>query len=414
MRGRHRVDQAIAGWVPRKEVDVGTAQELGMLRKACPTHPVALCIACRRGYTPGELAWSAGGTCACPRCTADITDSVQAHMRLCPQLSAGAPTSRSRLEQAGAPRLTAAPLHVVHRVESRLVASRVSTGLPRLDAMLGGGLLPGTLTVVYGATGIGKTHLGLTFANHGLVADGARGVVLDLNGRGDSQQHDEYAGRLFGWGLTPWTHTVTPMADPYPSTAQMDAYYSNALPWVGRVRDFQVPTADGGWEFDWNWKAAYNHALYTVRPFLYFHFAAGTRRIVVDGVEPMDAPADSIQFLVFHDLYRKTIHRDAETLGMEICLPVWQHRSFIDAHRYDHGHLTTLLLVTTEETRLEDLLARKVAVGDIGATANTIVVMGSERVGLRLARMLCVVKHRGSAMSDEIVEYRVGERGLEM
>ena len=33
--------------------------------------------------------------------------------------------------------------------------------------MLGGGLLPGTLTVVYGATGIGKTHLGLTFADHG-------------------------------------------------------------------------------------------------------------------------------------------------------------------------------------------------------------------------------------------------------
>ena len=33
--------------------------------------------------------------------------------------------------------------------------------------MLGGGLLPGTLTVVYGATGIGKTHLGLTFAHQG-------------------------------------------------------------------------------------------------------------------------------------------------------------------------------------------------------------------------------------------------------
>ena len=76
--------------------------------------------------------------------------------------------------------------------------------------------------------------------------------------------------------------------------------------------------------------------------------------------------------------------------------------------------ITTLLLVTTEETRLEDLLARKVATGDIGATANTIVVMGSERLGSRLARMLCVVKHRGSGMSDEIVEYRITERGFEM
>ena len=60
---------------------------------------------------------------------------------------------------------------------------RVSTGLLKLDAMLGGGLLPGTLTVVYGATGIGKTHLGLTFAAHGAAADGARGIVLDMNGR---------------------------------------------------------------------------------------------------------------------------------------------------------------------------------------------------------------------------------------
>jgi KaiC len=294
------------------------------------------------------------------------------------------------------------------------VTVRVSTGLPKLDAMLGGGLLPGTLTVVYGATGIGKTHVGLTFADHGRVAEGARGVVLDLNGRGDSQQHDEYAQRLFAWDLSAWRHTVTPMSEPYPSAADMAAFYSNALPWVGRVRDFQVPTPEGGWEFDWNWKAAYNHALYTVKPFLYFHFAVGTRRVVVDGVEPMDSPADSIQFFIFDELYRKIVHRDAETLGMEICLPVWKHREFIDAHRYDHATITTLLLVTTEETRLEDLLARKVATGDVGATANTIVVMGSERVGTRLARMLCVVKHRGSAMSDEIVEYRIGPRGLDL
>jgi RecA/RadA recombinase len=292
------------------------------------------------------------------------------------------------------------------------VTTRVSTGLQQLDAMLGGGLLPGTLTVVYGATGIGKTHLGLTFADHGRAVDGARGVVIDMNGRGDSQQHDEYARRLFAWDLRTWRHTVTPMSDPYPPAAEMAAFYTNALPWVGRVRDFQVTASDGGLEFDWNWKASYNQALYTVRPFLYFHFAAGTRRVVVDGVEPMDAPADSIQCFIFDELYRKVVHRDAETLGMEICLPVWKHRAFIDAHRYDHGTIATMLLVTTEETRLEDLLARKVATGDIGATANTIIVMGSERVGARLARLLCVVKHRGSAMSDEIAEYRVGAGGL--
>ncbi|HTI53042.1 MAG TPA: ATPase domain-containing protein [Verrucomicrobiae bacterium] len=293
------------------------------------------------------------------------------------------------------------------------MTTRVSTGSPKLDEMLGGGLLPGTLTVVYGATGIGKTHLGLSFCDHGARADGARGIVFDMNARGDSQQHHAYAARLHGWDLKRWTHTVLPMADPYPPAEQMQAFYCDALPWVGKLRDYQVPTADG-LEFDWNWKAQYNQALYTVRPFVYFHLGAGSRRIVVDGVEPMDVPGDYVQPYIFDDLYRKVIHRDSETLGMEICLPVWQHKTFIDAHRYDHAAVTTLLLVTTEETQLEHLIARKVAAGDIGAVANSIVVMGSERVGKRLGRFLCVVKHRGSAKSDDIVEYRVTERGFEL
>jgi KaiC/GvpD/RAD55 family RecA-like ATPase len=293
------------------------------------------------------------------------------------------------------------------------MTTRVCTGLERLDEMLGGGLLPGTLTVIYGATGIGKTHLGLTFAQLGRQVDGAPGLIFDMNARGDSQQHHEYASRLYGWPLGRWTHTVTPMADPYPPPGQMQAFYCDAFPWVGKLRDYQVPTPDG-LELDWNWKSMYNHALYTARPFVYFHLGAGSRRIVVDGIEPMDVPGDYIQPYVFDDLYRKVIHRDSETLGMEICLPVWQHRAFIDAHRYDHAAVTTMLLVTTEETQLEHLIARKVAAGDIGAVANTIVVMGSERVGNRLGRFLCVVKHRGSAKSDEIAEYRVTERGFEL
>ncbi len=278
--------------------------------------------------------------------------------------------------------------------------------------MLGGGLIPGTLTVVYGATGIGKTHLGLTFAHHGLAADGAPGLIFDMNARGDSQQHHAYAERLFGWKLGRWTHTVTPMAAPLPPEGALADCYSDAFPWVGKIHDYQVSRPDGP-EFDWSWKAAYNRALYTVRPFFYFHFCAGARRVVVDGVEPMDVPAESIQFFLFDELYRKVIHRDAETLGMEICLPVWTYRDFIDAHRYDHRAVTTLLLVTAEETRLDDLVSRKILIGDLGAVANTILVMGSERVGNRLGRFCAVVKHRGSAMSDEITEYRITERGIE-
>ena len=289
-------------------------------------------------------------------------------------------------------------------------AARVSTGVPRLDAMLGGGLLPGTLTVVYGATGIGKTHLGLTFAHAGRGADGAPGLLVDMNARGDSQQHGPYAERLYGWPVRRWTHTVMPMSDPYPPADQLEAHYLDVFPWVGRRSDYEAATPDGR-EFDWNWKSTYASALYTARPFFYFHFAHGSRRVVVDGIEPRDSD-DSIQAYIVDDLYRKIIHRDAETLGMEICLPVWQHRAFIESHCYDHRSITTLLLVTTEETRLEDLVSRKVTAGDIGAVANTVLLLGREKVGLRVGRFVAVAKHRGSAMSDEIVEYRVGEQGL--
>jgi hypothetical protein len=53
-----------------------------------------------------------------------------------------------------------------------------------------------------------------------------------------------------------------------------------------------------------------------------------------------------------------------------------------------------------------------VVAGDIGAVANTVLLMGREKVGLRVGRFLCVAKHRGSAMSDEIAEFRIGEQGL--
>ena len=42
---------------------------------------------------------------------------------------------------------------------------RQSTGIPALDELLGGGLVPGTLTVVVGATGMGKTQLGIHWLN---------------------------------------------------------------------------------------------------------------------------------------------------------------------------------------------------------------------------------------------------------
>src|SRR5690606_34771118 len=78
---------------------------------------------------------------------------------------------------------------------------RQSTGVPGLDELLGGGLIPGTLTVVAGTTGIGKTQLGLQFARQGEAQEGRSGVVFDVSARGDSQNHRAYAERMFQWPL---------------------------------------------------------------------------------------------------------------------------------------------------------------------------------------------------------------------
>src|SRR5262249_56733534 len=96
------------------------------------------------------------------------------------------------------------------RCEIRMSVARHAFGLEELDRALGGGLLPGTLTVLAGATGIGKTQLGLRWAQLGLAGEGRRGVLCDLTSRGDSQNHAEYASRLFDWDLNEYPLTMTP------------------------------------------------------------------------------------------------------------------------------------------------------------------------------------------------------------
>src|SRR5262245_27780321 len=105
-----------------------------------------------------------------------------------------------------------------------MTTSRQAFGIDALDQLLGGGLLPGTLTVLAGATGAGKTQLGLRWADSGLKADGRRGVICDLTSRGDAQNHAGYAETQFGWTLSE-----------YPADAALD---------LEAVWNFNGPTHD--------------------------------------------------------------------------------------------------------------------------------------------------------------------------
>ncbi len=74
---------------------------------------------------------------------------------------------------------------------------RVSTGVPGLDRMLGGGLLPGRPYLVTGGNGSGKTLLALSFLREGL----RRGEEVLLVAADEPPSEIVENVRAFGWDL---------------------------------------------------------------------------------------------------------------------------------------------------------------------------------------------------------------------
>jgi KaiC/GvpD/RAD55 family RecA-like ATPase len=287
--------------------------------------------------------------------------------------------------------------------------ARHSTGLADLDRLLGGGLLPGTLTVVAGATGIGKTQLGLHFAHAGTTQEGEAGVMCDLTTRGDSQNQRDYSQRLFGWNL---------------SVQKGDAPFD-----VARVYDREEARRDllcvfarsgrrvtrNDLELDeWKaWKLELVRKLQLAIWFFYGNFVHGVRRCVIDGVEPVDRPADSFQFDLFEYIYHQILHKEAEWVARDLFRERFRaHSEQAARHTYDHTQIGCLLLYTTREVMIDDLLGRPLDSGDVLSNANTIILMGKTRDGSRMGRAISVAKHRGSACDDSIVPFEIGELGL--
>jgi len=311
---------------------------------------------------------------------------------------------------------------------------RQSTGVSGLDDLLGGGLIPGTLTVVVGATGIGKTQLGLQFAHAGREQEGGRGIVFDCSSRGDSQSHREYAQRMFDWPLAamdaerqvdlegvfpvgtalrggPGATSGSSFGPPRDATEGVpySADYLHIFDYHGR----RVTRRDLDWD-DWrNWQAELNARLRAAIAFLYGNFVRGVRRVVIDGIEPADRPGESIQFNLFEYLYHQILRKDPEWVARDLFREAYlRHAEEAARHVYDPGQIGCLLLYTSHETMLDDLISRPLDEGDVLSNANTLIYMGKIRDGNRLSRGLYIAKHRGSACEERIVGYKIGEGGL--
>lgn len=288
--------------------------------------------------------------------------------------------------------------------------TRQAFGLEALDRRLGGGLLPGTLTVIAGATGAGKTQLGLTWAAHGRAVDGRAGVICDLTSRGDAQNHKDYAQRLFNWELAEVSAEQPIDLDVFWSELAGLGEYYHPFRRAGRRVTRRDLDPD-----EWHaWKSDLARVLRRSVAFFYGHFTRGARRVLVDGIEPTERFSESIQFEFFEYLYHQVLRQEDDWVARELFrerfLSQWPT---IEQNRYDAHQVGCLYLYTTPHVLLDDLMAERIAEGDIFTNANTIILMGRTRELGRFGRALYIAKHRGSACSDEIINFRVTEHGLE-
>ena len=288
---------------------------------------------------------------------------------------------------------------------------RQSTGIDSLDELLGGGLLPGTLTVVMGATGIGKTQLGLGYANQGNAQEGQRGILFDLTSRGDSQNHAGYAARLCNWQLLQRSIDAIPTLEQIWDPAQTRSDYMHIFQHSGK----RVTTNDMDSDQWREWKYEQAKKLDRAIAFFYGNFAHGVRRCVIDGIEPAVKTADSIQLELFEYVYHQILHKQHDWVARDLFrVGFRENQTRIAAHAYDHSQVGCLLLYTSHEVMLDDLITRPIQSGDVLSNANTIILMGKTREGNKVGRALHVAKHRGSACDESIVPYQITESGIEL
>ncbi len=282
---------------------------------------------------------------------------------------------------------------------------RVSTGWTWIDHHLGGGLIPGAMTLILGATGIGKSQLGISFSHQGKMEDGTPGIIFDMLSRGDSQNHQNYAKSLFNWSLKAYQPMV--LKDLW-GKSDLGHYFQAFEDQGKKVHRSQL--SDEDWH---RWQVKIQQQVQKIAEFFYAHFIRGVKRVVVDGVEPVSDTSESAQHDLFEYLYHKVIQPEDEWLAREVLRQDYlSHSLLVRDHPYDSDLITTMFLQTTEETMIRDLIARKAYMGGLEANANTIILMGRSMDGDRLSRHLYIAKHRGSYANDQLIPFKITDSGL--
>lgn len=285
---------------------------------------------------------------------------------------------------------------------------RVSIGIPALDEHLGGGLIPGTMAVVLGATGIGKTQLGTHFCQHD---PSDAGMIFDMSARGDGQNHFGYAERMYQKQLTlvesQHHFDVAEVID----TQKAIGDYLHVFEMTGQ----RVTKRDMEMEQWRDWQSQLNRKLHTSIGFLYSNLIRGKRRIVIDGIEPADVSSESIQLNLFEYVYHQIIRKEPEWVARDLFRQDYRRvASQVKDLTYDPDQVVSTILWTSKEMMLEDLIKRQIEEGDVVSNANTLILMGKVQSGNKIGRAIFIAKHRGSYCSEEILPYEIKEDGIHL
>jgi KaiC/GvpD/RAD55 family RecA-like ATPase len=285
--------------------------------------------------------------------------------------------------------------------------TRLSSGIAALDTALGGGFLPSSLTMIIGATGVGKTQLGMHFSQAGLAAEGQRGAIVDLSSRGDSQNHQGYTARMFENALAVADLDALLTESIFDNDRPADLL--NFLGYSGR-RVLRSQMDVDQWHA---WQSEMNRRTPALFRFIYSHLVHGTRRFIVDGIEPQGASDDSLQLDMLELIYHRMLRQEHDWLAREVLRENFlKHKQQVLAQAYDSRESSAMVLVTTKQSMLEQLMTEPLADGDLAAGANTLLLIGRQLVAGKMTRALYIAKHRGSYAAPDIIPFEINDSGV--
>jgi hypothetical protein len=215
---------------------------------------------------------------------------------------------------------------------------------------------------------------------------------------------------MFGWQMRAHPGDRFDAAG-YFDAARAPGDYLHVFEQSGR----RMTQSEMGFDAWHDWQAELAAKLELTIDFFYGNFVRGTRRAVIDGIEPAQRPSESIQFELFEYVYHQVLRKESAWVARDLFRQAYRaHAEAIERHAYDHSQVAAVLLLTSHEAMLDALIERPLADGDPLASANTLIYMGKIRDGQKIARGLAISKHRGSACSDEIIRYRIDDGGIRL